>query len=64
VFDRDITNCAYNATVGRPGVDVGPAIGYALVANWQGNPTNGVIVFTKDIAGAGADRGFHLTVTC
>jgi hypothetical protein len=65
VFEQDISNCAYQATAGRPGVNVGPAPGYAQVANWTGNPTNGVIVFVKDQAGAGAEnRGFHLTVTC
>ncbi|MDP8969752.1 MAG: cell wall-binding repeat-containing protein [Actinomycetota bacterium] len=64
VFDRDISGCAYQATVGRPGVNVGPTPGYAVVANWQDDPTNGVIVFTKGVDGAGADRGFHLTVTC
>ncbi len=64
VFDRDISTCAYQATVGRPGVNVGPQIGFAMVANWQDDPDNGVAVFVKDQDGAGQDRGFHLTVTC
>lgn len=65
VFERDISNCAYQATAGRPGVNVGPAPGFAQVANWTGNPTNGVAVFVKDQDGAGVEnRGFHLTVTC
>ena len=65
VFEQDISNCAYQATAGRPGVNAGPQPGYAQVANWTDNPTNGVIVFVKDQAGAGAEnRGFHLTVTC
>lgn len=63
-FDRDISACAYQATVGRPGVNVGPPIGFAVVANWTNSPTNSVIVFVKDQDGAGAARGFHLTVTC
>lgn len=65
VFDRDISNCAYQATVGRPGVNIGPLPGFAQVANWTGNPTNGVAVFVKDQDGAGVEnRGFHLLVTC
>lgn len=64
VFDDDISDCASVATVGRPGVNVGPPIGFAMVANWQDNPTNGVIVFVKDQDGAGAERGFHLMVVC
>lgn len=64
VFDRDISQCVYQATVGRPGVNVGPPIGFAMVANWADNPTNGVIVFVKDQTGAGANRAFHLTVNC
>lgn len=65
VFDRDISECAYQATVGRPGVNFGPSPGFAQVANWTGDPDNGVIVFTKDQDGAGVEnRGFHLLVTC
>ncbi len=65
VFDRDISNCAYQATVGRPGTNVNPQIGFAQVANWIDDPDNGVIVFTKDQNGAGVEnRGFHLLVTC
>jgi hypothetical protein len=65
VFERDISNCAYQATVGRPGTNVNPLPGYAQVANWTDDPDNGVIVFTKDSAGSGTEtRGFHLTVTC
>lgn len=64
-FDRDISNCAYLATVGRPGVNVGPLPGFAQVANWTDDPDNSVIVFTKNQDGAGVEnRGFHLLVTC
>ena len=65
VFDRDISNCAYQATAGRPGVSVGPQPGSAQVANWQDDPEHGVIVFTKNQDGAGTEtRGFHLLVIC
>lgn len=64
-FDRDISACSYQATAGRPGVNVGPSpIAFAMVANWIDDPTNSVIVFVRDFDGAGANQGFHLTVTC
>lgn len=64
VFEDDISECASVATVGRPGVNINPPIGFAMVANWQDDPDNGVIVFVKDQDGAGAERGFHLMVVC
>ncbi len=65
VFERDISECAYQATAGRPGVNVGPPVGFAQVANWTDDPDNGVIVFTRDQDGTGVEnRGFHLLVTC
>lgn len=65
VFERDISGCAYQATVGRPGINVNPQPGFAQVANWADDPDNGVIVFTKDQNGAAVEnRGFHLLVTC
>jgi hypothetical protein len=64
VFEQDISNCAYQATVGRPGVNVGPTPGFAQVANWTADAAHGVIVFTKDQNGGGVEnRGFHLLVT-
>ena len=63
-FPENITNCAYQATVGRPGVNVGPLPGYAMVANWIDDPTNSVIVFTKGFDGTDANRSFHLSLTC
>lgn len=63
-FDRDISNCVYQATVGRPGTNTGPTPGFAMVANWTGDPTDSVAVFTKLHDGTSDDHGFHLTVTC
>jgi hypothetical protein len=63
-FPENIANCSYQATVGRPGVNVGPLPGYAMVANWIDDPTHSVIVFTKGFDGTDADRSFHLTLTC
>lgn len=61
IFDRDVTGCAYVATVGNPGAGV--TSGYADLAARSGNP-NGVFVETRDTAGALADRNFHLQVAC
>ncbi len=64
-FDRDISNCAYQATVGRPGTSNGPFPGFAVVANWTDDPEQSVVVFVKDQNGSGVEnRGFHLLVTC
>ena len=63
-FDTNISACAYSATVGRPGTNVNPPVGFAMVANWVGSPNDSVIVFVKDQDGNGAQRGFHLTVVC
>jgi hypothetical protein len=64
-FDRDISACAYQATAGRPGVNVGPSpVTFAMVANWIGSPTDSVIVFVKNQDGVSANQSFHLTVTC
>ena len=65
LFEREIADCAYQATVGRRGVDASPPIGFAQVANWDESPEFGVAVFTKDSTGATTEtRGFHLLVTC
>ncbi|MGH2990727.1 MAG: hypothetical protein ACRDMA_12875 [Solirubrobacterales bacterium] len=61
-FDRDVTECAYGATVGRPD-DIVSLIGFATVNRDPTNP-NGVRVFTYNAAGAGAARPFHLQVSC
>jgi hypothetical protein len=64
-FDRDISACAYQATAGRPGANVGPSpVSFAMVANWIGSPADSVIVFVKNQDGVSANQGFHLTVTC
>lgn len=65
VFERDISECAYQATAGRPGANTSPQIGFAQVANLVDDPDNGVLVAVRDQNGAGVEnRGFHLLVTC
>lgn len=63
LFVKDVTQCAYNATVGFAG-DVGvPADGTATVVGAIEQP-DAVYVTTYDQAGNETDRGFHLVVTC
>jgi hypothetical protein len=52
VFDRDISECAYQPTVGRPGIIINPGVGFEQVANRIGDTDNGVAVFTRDEDGA------------
>jgi hypothetical protein len=61
IFNRNVTGCAYTATVGKPGS--GATEGLAMVAARSGN-ANGVFVNTRDSKGNGASRDFHLLVTC
>ena len=62
VFNRDVRACGYVATLGHPSTG-GPPSGQISVAS---HPTNvaAVRVRTENDAGAAADRGFHLAVTC
>jgi hypothetical protein len=63
VFDTDVKNCAYFATLGDTG-DGSPPAGEISVSSLAGN-ANGVLVVTRDSAGAAtADRPFHLIVSC
>ena len=62
VFDRNVTACAYNVTLGSTDTTEAPA-GEAGASQRAGN-ANAVAVVTRDSAGAKADRPFHLTVNC
>jgi hypothetical protein len=62
VFDADVHNCAYFATLGDPGAGL-PPIGEIGTGSATGN-ANGVVVVTRDSTGANVDRPFHLTVSC
>ena len=64
-FDRDVSDCAYVATVGRADDTVSGA-GFPIV-NRQPNNPKGVRVFIADKVGLGASfikLGFHLQVEC
>jgi hypothetical protein len=63
VFNADVANCTYFATLGDPGAAAPPS-GEVAVSSLAGN-VNGVTVVTRDSTGAAmADRPFHLTVSC
>jgi hypothetical protein len=62
IFDRDVRNCAYFATIG----DVGAAgAGFGFISTRQlGSNVNGVVVSVDGPNGNPADRPFHLIVPC
>jgi hypothetical protein len=62
VFDRDVTACAYNVSIGSSDTTE-PALGETAASQRAGN-VKAVAVVTADSAGTKADRPFHLTVNC
>ena len=63
-FDRDVTNCALLATLGRTDSQAfNPDPGEIGTAYRNGNP-NAVFVKTRDSAGTAIDGSFHLAVFC
>jgi hypothetical protein len=62
VFGRDVTACAYAATLGSGDATEAPA--GEIGASQRAGNANAVSVVTRDSAGAKADRPFHLTVNC
>lgn len=65
IFNFNVTFCAYEATLGVPGVDGGgsESFGSITTARRAGNP-NGVWVQTSNLGGSFTDHNFHLRVTC
>lgn len=63
VFNRNVSRCAYVATIGDPGDDVVPPAGEISVAGRFGDD-NAVFVATYNSNGSPANRGFHLAVHC
>jgi hypothetical protein len=61
-FNRNVSNCAFVASVAQPNIGVAPQ-GTATVAGRFGNPL-GVFVQTYDLTGTQVDRPFHLIVYC
>jgi hypothetical protein len=62
VFDRDVRNCVYTATLGDESA-AGPGNGQISVTSLASN-VNGVRVVTRDSDGQVANRSFHLIVSC
>ena len=63
VFNRNVSRCAYIATIGDPGDDRIPPPGEIAVAGRSGDD-NAVFIATYDSDGRPANRGFHLAVHC
>ena len=62
VFDVDVRNCTYFATLGDESAS-GPGTGQISVTSAAAN-VNGVRVVTRNSAGESIDRSFHLMVSC
>lgn len=63
IFDRDVTSCAYIATLGQATLSGEPLRGgISVVPRFQN--AAGVFVQTSNVAGADANGGFHLAVFC
>lgn len=63
IFDRDVTGCAYTATLGTATLGPPPPRGGVIVEPRAMN-ANGVYVGVYDGTGADADGSFHLAVFC
>jgi hypothetical protein len=61
-FDRDVTHCAYVATIGTLAAGT-ETPGIITVASRAGQPT-GVFVDTSNVDGTDGLRSFHLEVIC
>jgi hypothetical protein len=62
-FDRNVQSCAYVATIGLPGFFGVEEPGFITTVG-AAVSANAVFVTTHDVAGALADRSFHLQVIC
>jgi len=63
IFNADIRNCAYLATIGNPSAAGPPQNSQISVASLASN-VNGVDVHTANRNGPQQNRGFHLIVMC
>ena len=62
IFNQAVAGCTYVATIGDPATGI-PPDGEVGVASRSGN-ANGVLVVTRNSAGADTDLPFHLVVVC
>jgi hypothetical protein len=63
MFERDVSNCAYTATIGDWSTNHVYDLGLVFTAGGHKGPT-GVYVETKNMGGGLTDFPFHLNVTC
>jgi hypothetical protein len=63
IFNADVTECAYEATIGLSGTTASAFPGFATVVGRAEEP-KGVFVQTFNSAGTLAEKGFHLAVFC
>jgi len=63
-FGKDVSKCAYQATLGGTGTLAVPAGEVTVTGDTDGDSPNDVTVSTFNSAGAATDSSFHLTVTC
>ena len=64
-FDRDVSRCAYLATVGEPGTAYfDPGEAQAIHSTGAGDPTRDVYVAFSDNDTGAVPRGFSLVVVC
>jgi hypothetical protein len=63
VFKVDVTQCAYEATIGLAGTTAVANPGFATVVRWS-ESADGVLVQTYDENGDLANKGFHLMALC
>jgi len=63
VFDVNVTNCSYVATLGLTGSEFQAPPGFVTVTGLAGLP-DGVYVATFNVTGNQTNESFHLTVLC
>ena len=63
-FGKDVSKCAYEATLGGTGTLAVPAGEVTVAGDTDADSPNDVTVSTFNSAGAATDSSFHLTVTC
>jgi hypothetical protein len=62
IFNQNVSNCVFVGSVGDAGEGTGTS--GALTTSRRAGNANGVRVETRNLAGALADRAFHLIVVC
>jgi hypothetical protein len=63
IFDANVRNCGYYATIGGPSAAAAPDNGQISVSGLASN-VNGVDIRTTGAAGNDANKPFHLVVLC